>query len=107
MIAQLSDELVWSRIVAQAWCDEDLLRRLLSDPRAVLAEHDLEVPPGSEVEVVLGPEVEVIDIDEGRRFVLPAGPPEELTEEDLVEATAAVAGFHRRCGSGCGRGSGW
>ena len=103
MIAQLSDELVWSRIVARAWCDEDFLKRLLSDPRGVLAEHDLEVPPGTEVEVVLGPEVEVIDTDEGRRFVLPAGPPDELTEEDLTGGPVAYCGCGAcgRCG-GCG-----
>jgi hypothetical protein len=39
--------------------DEDFMQRLLSDPRAVLAEHDLETPPATEVEVVLGTEVRV------------------------------------------------
>ena len=98
MIAQISEELVWSQIVAQAWCDEDFMQRLLSDPRAVLAEHDLEVPPGTEVEVVLGTEVEVDDTDSVRRFVLPASPSHELTEEDLVGGAVAYCG----CG-GCGR----
>jgi hypothetical protein len=98
MIAQLSKELVWSRIVARAWCDEALLKRLLSDPRGVLAEHDLEAPPGTEVEVVLGPEVDVIDTEMGRRFVLPASPPDDLTEEDLFEGPVAYC----RCAA-CGR----
>ena len=101
MIAQLSEELVWSQIVARAWCDADFMQRLLSDPRAVLAENDLEVPPGTEVEVVLGAEVKV-EADAVRRFVLPAGPPDELTEEDLVgDAVAWYCGGCGRCG-GCG-----
>jgi hypothetical protein len=102
MIAQMSDELVWSQIVARAWCDADFMQRLLSDPRAVLAENDLEVPPGTEVEVVLGTTVKVDDADAVRRFVLPAGPPQELTEEDLVgDPVAWCCGACGRCG-GCG-----
>ena len=72
MIAQLSEEMVWSQIVAQAWCDKGFMKRLLSDPRSVLAEHDLEVPPDTEVEVVLGTEVKVDGTDTARRFILPA-----------------------------------
>jgi hypothetical protein len=98
MIAQKSEELVWSQTVARAWCDEGFMKRLLSDPRAVLAEHDLDVPPGTEVEVVLGTEVKVDDTDAVRRFVLPASPPHELTEEDLGGEMVAYCG----CG-GCGR----
>ena len=96
MIAQLSEEMVWSQIVARAWCDEDFMSRLLSNPREVLAEHDLEVPPGTEVEVVLGTEVKVDDTDTVRRFILPASPSHDLTEEDLVEGAAAW------CCAGCG-----
>jgi hypothetical protein len=103
MIAQISEELVWSQIVARAWCDQEFMRRLLSDPRAVLAEHDLEVPPGTEVEVVLGTEVKVDDTDTGRRFVLPAASPHELIEEDLVGDVVAYcySGACGRCGA-CG-----
>jgi len=103
MIAQLSEELVWSQLVARAWCDEGLMQRLLSDPRAVLAEHDLEVPPGTEVEVVLGAEVKVDETDALRRFILPAGPPDDLTEEDLGGGAVAwcACGACGRCG-GCG-----
>ncbi|HKB37721.1 MAG TPA: hypothetical protein VKD72_14840 [Gemmataceae bacterium] len=97
MIAQISEELVWSQVVARAWCDEDFMRRLLSDPRATLAEHDLEGPPGTEVEVVLGTEVKVDDTDTVRRFILPASPSHDLIEEDL--GGGAVAWW---CG-GCGR----
>ena len=103
MIAQVSEELVWSQIVARAWCDEGFMKRLLSDPREVLAEHDLEVPPGTVVEAVLGTEVKVDDTNAVRRFVLPAGPPDELTEEDLVGGAVAYCnrGACGRCG-GCG-----
>jgi hypothetical protein len=98
MIAQISEELVWSQIVAQAWCDERFMKRLLSDPWAVLDEHGLEMPPGKEVDVVLGTEVRIDDTDLVRRFILPASPPHELVDEDLGEGPVAYCG----CG-GCGR----
>ena len=98
MIAPVSEELVWSQVVARAWCDEGFMKRLLSDPRAVLAEHDLEAPPGMEVEVVLGTEVKVDDTGTVRRFFLPASPPPGLFEEELV---GDVMGYCY-CG-GCGR----
>jgi len=103
MIAQLSEELVWNQVVARAWCDEGVMERLLSDPRSVLAEHDLEVPPGTEVEVVLGTEVAVHDTDTVRRFILPASPSHDLTEEDLAGGAVAycACGACGRCG-GCG-----
>src|SRR5262245_49638558 len=101
MIAQISEELVWSQVVARAWCDEDFMRRLVSDRRAVLAEHELEVPPGAEVEVVLGREVKVDDTGTARRFILPAGPPQELVEEELGGDVVAYCycGACGRCGA--------
>ena len=103
MIAQISEELVWSQIVARAWCDEDFMQHLLSDPSAVLAEHNLEVPPGTEVEVVLGTEVKVDDTATVRRFILPASPSHDLIEEELVGGAVAYCycGACGRCG-GCG-----
>jgi hypothetical protein len=103
MIAQLSEELVWSQVVARAWCDEDFMQRLLSDPRAVLAAHDLEVPPGTEVEVVLGKEVRVDETGSVRRFILPASPPHDLSEEDLGGRPVSwcACGACGRCGA-CG-----
>jgi hypothetical protein len=103
MIAQRSEELVWSQIVARAWCDEGVMKRLLSDPRSVLAEHDLGVPLGKEVEVVLGEGVEVDDTETVRRFILPARPSHELEEDDLVEDPKAwwTCGACGRCGA-CG-----
>src|SRR4051794_39095768 len=103
MIAQISEELVWSQIVARAWCDEDFMKRLLSGPRAALAEHDLEVPPDTEVEVVIGTEVKVEDSDRVLRFILPARPAHEVTDEDLVGGPVAycACGACGRCGA-CG-----
>jgi hypothetical protein len=103
MIAQVSEELVWNQIVAKAWCDESFMKRLLSDPRAVLAEHDLEVPYGTEVEVMVGQEVKVDDSDTIRRFILPASPAHELLDEELVPDAVAycACGACGRCGA-CG-----
>src|SRR5262245_49336222 len=63
------DELVWSQIVAKSWCDDDFERRLFSEPRAVLAEHDLQVPSHMDVEVVRGEEAKVNGTNSVRRFV--------------------------------------
>ncbi len=101
MIQRISADLLWSQIVARAWCDEDLMKRLRSDPRAVLAEHDLEVPRGTEVLVEEGTEVKVEDTDAVRHFILPASPPDELVEEDLVGAAVAYCGACRGCGCRC------
>jgi hypothetical protein len=103
MIAQISEEMVWSQIVARAWCDEDVMQRLLSDPRTVLAEHDVEVPLGTDVEVTLGSEVKVDEIGTVRRFILTASPSHELSEEDLVGGAVAwcACGACARCGA-CG-----
>jgi hypothetical protein len=98
MITQMSEEVVWYQVVARAWCDEEFMQRLVSDPMAVLAEHDLEVPPGTDVEVVFGTEVKVQDTDSVRRFILPANPPDDLIEEELVGDSVAWCG----CGA-CGR----
>jgi hypothetical protein len=111
MIQQLSEELSWSQIVARAWCDDGLMKRLLSDPRSVLAEHGLEVPEGTEVQVVEGTEVKVVNhTDTVRHFILTVDPPEELTDEDLIggaavvwcmSAVCAACGACGRCGCRC------
>jgi hypothetical protein len=103
MIASISEDRVWSQIVAKAWCDEQFLQRLLSEPRAVLAEHDLNVPDNTAVDVVLGADVQICRTDAARRFVLPATPPDELIEEDLGGGPVSYcySGACGRCG-GCG-----
>jgi len=106
MIQRISEDLLWSQIVARAWCDEDFMKRLQLNPRAVLAEQGIEVAPGTGVEVVEGPEAKVEDDTEaGLRFILPNNPPEELTDEELVGGPVAwfcgACGWCGRCGCRC------
>jgi hypothetical protein len=103
MIGQISEDLVWSQIVARAWCEEDFMARLLLGPREVLAEYDLEGPPGSEVAVEMGPEVKVEEAGGIRRFILPARPAQEVAIEDLFGGAVAYCwcGACGRCGA-CG-----
>jgi hypothetical protein len=103
MIQRISEDLLWSQIVARAWCDEDFMKRLRLDPRGVLAEQGVEVAPGTEVEVLEGPEAKVVDDAEAvRRFILPNSPSEELTDEELVgDPVAWCCGACGRCGA-CG-----
>jgi hypothetical protein len=103
MIQQLPEEMLWSQIVARAWCDEGVMQRLLSDPRSMLAEHGMEVPEGKEVKVVEGTEVGVLDEEAVRYFTLPVTPPDELSDEDLIASpTAWWCGACAACGA-CGR----
>jgi hypothetical protein len=101
MIQRISEDLLWGQIVARAWCDEGFMRRLRSEPRAVLAEHGLEVPDGTEVQVEEGAVVEVEDTDTVRRFVFPAAPPEGVEEEQLVGNVGAWCGYCGGCGCRC------
>jgi hypothetical protein len=103
MIQRISEDLLWSQIVARAWSDDGFRSQLREDPRAVLSEYGLVVPIGTEVEVVEGPEARIEDAgDRVRHFVLPASPPEELTDEELGgDAVAWYSGACGRCG-GCG-----
>ena len=84
------------------------MKRLRSDPRGVFAEHSLEVPEGTQVKVLEGPEVRVLaDTDRERHFFFPPTPPGELEDEDLTGGGAVswcgCAGCGR-CGCGaCGR----
>ncbi len=79
-------ELKWGLLVADAWADEALKKRLLTDPVGVFKERGIEVPPGAQVKVVE-------DSPQATHYVLPAKPSEEqLSEEEL----ATVAGGH--CG---------
>lgn len=101
MIQRISEDLLWGQIVARAWCDAGFMKRLRSDPRAVLAEHDLEVPPGTEVMVEEGTEVMVEGTDTVRHFILPASPPDELVEEHLAGDVVAWCGCCGGCGCRC------
>jgi hypothetical protein len=108
MIQQLSEDLLWSQIVALAWCDEVLLKRLQSEPRSVLAEHGMNVPEGMEVKVVEGEEVQVVEKgNAARHFTLPFSPPGDLMDEDLLGGVvagcfSAACAACAACGA-CGR----
>jgi hypothetical protein len=104
MIQQSSQYMLWSQVVARAWCDQEFKERLLSDPRNALAEHGMDVPEGTEVQVVEGAEVKVEDAGQARRFTFPIAPPDELTEEDLGGGgmTQFYSGWCGACGA-CGR----
>jgi hypothetical protein len=104
MTQQSSQYLLWSQVVARAWCDQDFKERLLSDPRNVLSEHGVDVPEGTEVQVVEGAEVKVEDTGQARRFTFTA-PPDEPMEEDLGWGGAVAQCFSGWCGAcgACGR----
>jgi hypothetical protein len=105
MIQRISEDLLWSQIVARAWSDEDFMNRLRSDPRAALAEYGLELPQSMAIKVVDGPEARIVeDTDSVRHFILPGNPPDDLMEEDLVGDGVAwwCAGCARCGGCGCG-----
>jgi hypothetical protein len=101
MIQRVSEDLLWAQIVARAWCDDAFMKRLWSDPRDVLAEHDLEVPQGTEILVEEGTEVKVEVTDTVYHFILPGSPPDQLTEEDLVGGAVSWCGACGGCGCRC------
>jgi hypothetical protein len=41
-----------AKVVAKAWSDESFKERLRTEPKAVLEEHGIAVPPGLEVKVL-------------------------------------------------------
>ena len=93
---QLFHDKQWSLIVAKAWADEDFKDRLLSNPKAVMREHGLEVAPEVQVKVLE-------DTDRVIHFTLPAHPSGELSEEELSPVAGADSWGCRSCG-GCGCG---
>jgi len=71
----------WARLVAKAWSDDSLRQRLISDPRSVMEENGLPVPPGKEVRVVENSENVIY-------LPLAAKPSQaELSEEELSLAS--------------------
>jgi hypothetical protein len=101
MIAQttpVSQERLWSQLIARVWSDDDFKQRLMVDPRGVLAEFGIEVPEGTDINVVE-------DTARVRHLVLPPSPANELTDEDLAGSNTAYcySGDCGRCGCGCVR----
>ena len=93
-------ELRWGLLVADAWADDALKKRLLSDPAAVLKERGITTPPNVQIKTIE-------DTANVMHLVLPMKPAAaELSEEEL----STVAGGHCHCGChhcGCGGGCGW
>ena len=99
MIQEMSQERLWSQLVARAWADEGFKQRLLSDPRGVLTEYGFDVPEGIEVRVLQ-------DTPNVQHLVLPRSPEGELADEELVGTAVAdsfsgICGFSGNCGCGC------
>ena len=72
----------WGQIVSQASTDAAFKKRLMSDPKAILKEHGLELPSGVDVKIVENTD---------KLFHLTLPPPasaQELSEADM----AAIAG---------------
>jgi hypothetical protein len=85
-------ELKWELLVADAWADAALKKRLLENPAVVLKERGISFPEGVQVKVLE-------DTDKVEHLIIPSKPAEgELSEEEL----ASVAGGHCRGCRGCG-----
>jgi nitrile hydratase len=72
-------------LFAACWKDEALKARFMSDPKAVLAEYDMDVPDGMDVKVVE-------NADNCVHITLPV-PPDghaEMTMEDLSQAVGGA-----------------
>jgi hypothetical protein len=76
-----------ARLIGQAWLDEALYRRLLTDPAATLRENGLILEDFVEVRINQAPDaVPVLQGTRGERviYVLPLPPkPDDLTEEQI------------------------
>ena len=68
-----------AQLFAACWKDEALKARLMSDPKAVLKEHGLDVPDGIDVKVVE-------NADDCVHITLPQRPSVEVSDEELESA---------------------
>jgi hypothetical protein len=85
-------ELKWDLLLADAWADPALKKRLLENPAAVLKERGIAIPEGCQVKVVE-------DTDKVQHLVIPGKPAEgELSEQEL---SSVAGGYCRGCREGC------
>jgi hypothetical protein len=72
-------------LFAACWKDEALKARFMSDPKAVLKEHGLDVPEGIDVSVVE-------NADDRVHIILPAPPDghEDLSDDELINAAGGI-----------------
>jgi hypothetical protein len=73
----------WGKVVAKAWSDEVFKKRLLSDPKAALKEHGIEVPVAKVVVVENTPQTVY--------FILPERP-SEIGVDELDQVAAGLTG---------------
>ena len=80
-----------AELFAACWKDEALKARFMSDPKAVLAEHGMDVPEGINVNVVENTDTTV-------HVTLPAAPTAngDLSDEELENAAGGtlITGFN-------------
>jgi hypothetical protein len=77
----------WGQLVARAWSDETFKQRLLADPKAVLAEAGVPVPPNVTLQMHEATPTQI-------HLVLPPPPPErqgdKLSEEELDQVAGGT-----------------
>ena len=78
-----------AQLFAACWKDETLKARFMSDPKAVLKEHGLDVPDGMDVKVVE-------NADDCVHITLPAPPAgdHDLSDDELSNAAGGMS-VHR------------
>ena len=79
-------------LFAACWKDEALKARFMADPKAVLAEHGMDVPDGTDVKVVE-------NADNCVHITMPATPAGHLTLSDaeLNNAAGGACSFQANC----------
>ena len=76
----------YGQLVAKAWSDPAFRQRLMTDTRAVLQEHGIEVPKGLQVQAVENTEHIL-------HLLLPQQPQNELADEQLEQVAGGDASF--------------
>ncbi|MEE2907121.1 MAG: NHLP leader peptide family RiPP precursor [Planctomycetota bacterium] len=89
-----------AELFAACWKDEALKARFMTDPKAVLAEHGIDVPDGIDVNVVE-------NSDNTAHIIMPAAPPGAagLSDEELSNAAGGCSNEYdsmAACISACG-----
>jgi hypothetical protein len=83
---------LWAKLVAKAWDDDQLRERLVSDPKSVMEENGLPVPPDVDVRIVQNTESVIY-------LPLAKKPLADLSEEDLNMAVARSRPIGGHCGN--------